>query len=411
MTSRQEITTPVVANPLADGFVTLKVATNEALEVLNLEPVPTTWKSDTGRPIYFRLPAISQQYQKGYDRDQAFVYIEPKFGKPFAAGSLQVGRFDERRNVLFVESGEITWDKGQINVSSFEVDTSTLNFGLGLPDGLYQVGYTLEYTKPTDGSPIPGYSIANVEDSLLSEASVGYAASSSSENHEAHRALSFEGAWWPGISTDANGETYTLDLQQMLFTDKFVLVGDTREVSTALLTVEYSTDSSTWTILSEVRPIDGRWEVPIYRNFKSRYWRFGFTDGDASIEEILYTGEAYFPDNRVSGSVQVATPYIDNFYEEVPGNYLLLASFELKRGLIDTVVDYRRIDTFRYEPVSDWTTDFQDSALMCLFNDVENYATKFLAPPTADFHLYGEMDTSVCYGLGEFDVIGEKVDA
>ena len=77
MTSKQEIVAPVVANPLADGFVNLKVATEEALEVLNLNPVATTWKSDVGRPVYFRLPAISQQYQKGYDRDQAFVYIDP----------------------------------------------------------------------------------------------------------------------------------------------------------------------------------------------------------------------------------------------------------------------------------------------------------------------------------------------
>ena len=411
MTSKQEIVAPVVANPLADGFVNLKVATEEALEVLSLRPIPTTWKSDSGRPIYHRLNSVSQQYQRGYDLDQAFVYLDPKFGKPYGAGSLQVGRFTDRSEVLFVESGEITWEKGQVEVPSFEVDTSTLNFGFGLVDGLYQVGYTLEYTEPVYDSLIPGYSVAKVEDSLLSEASVSFSATSASEYHEAYRALSFDGAWWPGVSTDANGETFTLDLQQELSSDKFVLVGDTREASTALLTVEYSTDNTTWKPLLEVRPIDGKWEVPVYRSFKSRYWRFGFTDGDGSIEEILYTGEAYFLDNRVTGPVQVATPYIDNFYEEIEGHYLLLASFELKRGLISSVTDYRRIDTFRYEPVSDWITDFQDSALMCLFDDVENYATKFLAPPTADFHLYKEMDTSVCFGLGEFDLNEEKVDA
>ncbi len=141
MTSKQEIVAPVVANPLADGFVNLRVATEEALEVLSLKPIPTTWKSDSGRPIYYRLNSISQQYQRGYDFDQAFVYLDPKFGKPYGAGSLQVGRFTDRNEVLFVESGEITWEKGQIEVPSFEVDTSTLNFGLGLIDGLGSTGY------------------------------------------------------------------------------------------------------------------------------------------------------------------------------------------------------------------------------------------------------------------------------
>ena len=411
MTSKRELVTPVVANPLADGFVNLRVATGEALEVLRLEPVPTTWKSDTGRPIYYRLPAISQQYQKGYDRDQAFVYIEPKFGKSFGAGSLQVGRTGDKLNILFVEGGEITWDKGQIIVAPFEVDTSTLNFGDGLTDGLYQVGYTLAYTEPVSDSPVPGYAIADVEDSLLSEAAIGFSATRASENHEAFRALSFEGAWWPGATTDADGETYTIDLRQKVSSDRFLITGDTREVTTALLTVEYSIDNATWTTLGEVKPIDGQWDVPVYTNFTARYWRFGFTSGTASIEEILYTGEAYFPDNRVTGPIQVATAYIDNFYEEVIGNYLLLASFEIKGGQIVTITDYRRIDTFRYEPVSDWTTDFQDSSLLCLFDDVERYATKFLAPPTADYHFYDEMETSVCSGLGEFDVIGEQVDA
>ena len=183
MTSKQEIIGPVVANPFADGFVNLKVATVEALDVLNLNPVPTTWASDEGRPIYFRLSSLSQQYQRGYDRDQAYVYIEPKFGKPYGEGSLQVGRFNDKKSVLFVESGEITWEKGQVQVSSFEVDTSTLNFGRGLIDGLYQVGYTLEYTNPVYDTLVPGYSVANVEDSLLSVAYEGNRASSSSENH------------------------------------------------------------------------------------------------------------------------------------------------------------------------------------------------------------------------------------
>ena len=75
----QDIAQPVATTPGANGIVTPKVATEEALKSLNLEPIKTVWGWER-RTILERLPAISETYQIGYDDDQAYVYIEPQFG-------------------------------------------------------------------------------------------------------------------------------------------------------------------------------------------------------------------------------------------------------------------------------------------------------------------------------------------
>ena len=79
-------------------------------------------------------------------------------------------------------------------------------------------------------------------------------------------------------------------------------------------------------------------------------------------------------------------------------------------GVISDVRDQRSFINRKYEPVAEWLTTFPDEQLTCLFDDVQNYSTKFLSPPTADFHFYYEMDDSICDGLGEL-TIGEEEDA
>ena len=45
-----------------------------------------------------------------------------------------------------------------------------------------------------------------------------------------------------------------------------------------------------------------------------------------------------------------------------------------------------------------------------MFDDVQHYATKYLSPPTADYHFYDELDDSICHGLGEL-TLGNEEDA
>ena len=78
MTSREELLSPAQTKVFSTGRVRPKVVADEVLEALQQKPVPTVWKNDGGRPILDRLPAVEEQYQKGYEADQAYVYVDPR---------------------------------------------------------------------------------------------------------------------------------------------------------------------------------------------------------------------------------------------------------------------------------------------------------------------------------------------
>ncbi len=415
--SLQETSTPIVATPNSRGVVQPKVATPEALQLLNLEPLKTVWGWE-GRTVLERLPAESQAYQLGYDKDQAYVYIEPQFGLGYGPGSIEVGYDTATQKVLSIEDGLITWKKGQAGVQLLQVDISTLNEGLGLQDGEYQTGYTLRVDYASSDSLIPGYSEVSVTDESLAKAALVVAASGQSGDHRKSFALestAVNETWWPGKTTAVNeyypGAWLVLDFLQPAVASAFKVVGDKNIQNTASCTLYYSDDAIVWNKSVEVRPIDNDWLFEVFGDTTHRYWKLFFWGGDAAVSDIRYTGNAYYPDNRTVGPVPIAEPYIDDLYEEIVGDFILLAHFTVVNGIISEVRDQRSFINRKYEPVAEWLTTFPDEQIRCLFDDVQNYSAKFLSPPTADFHFYNEMDDSICDGLGELTIGNEEEEA
>lgn len=401
---------PVNTQLRANGLAKPQVATAEFLRYAAIEPVPTVWGRPDGRPIYDRLPAIEQAYVKGYEKGQAYVYLDETTGNAFGPGSLSVGALTENPGILAVENGKITWVQGTVSVDAYEVNLRALNFGKGLPDGEYQIGYQLTYEPYVSDSPVPNYELKTVEDAPLFDAAILIAGSSFAPGHEPFHAVSEVGSWWPNNSRGAGnydpGSWLVLDYEQPVVADKFTVVGDENvEDPTASMAVYYSDDAIVWyAVDTQVTPVDGKWECTTDEAEPHRYWRFFFWDGQVSVGQLLYSGQAYFQNFTSSGPVTNATPYLDDIYADVEGEYILLATFTVVDGDVGTVADLRNITTTPYEPVADWLTDFQDQNLRCLFDDVERYSTKFLAPTTADYHYYDELDDSVCSGSGEFEL-------
>jgi hypothetical protein len=415
MITKQDLQSVAVAQIKSTGVVRPKVASEEALVSLERTPVKTVWGNDLGRPIYDRLPAISEQYKKGYDRDQAFVYLDPQFGQYEGPGSMEVVTFLDDPNILIVENGEITWHMGQVPVEGFNVDLTQLEAGNGAADGDYQVGYTLSYDVPVEDTLVPGYALASVENSTLGDAAISIGASGASQYHESYFAISdadIGTSWWPGINTVTGpyypGSWFVIDFRALVSPKKFEIIADPNEPNpTAKLALYGSNDAIVWEEVNEVRPTGDRWIATVPKPTEFRYWKFFFWDGTASISDILYSGTAYFPDLRVSGPIQIATPYFGGLYEEPPEDFLLLATITVRNYRVGKITDFRRFTSKKYEPVSSWLTDFQDSNLRCVFEAVENYSEFYLNPVTADFHFYKELDDSVCLGLGEFELNGE----
>jgi len=412
--SLQEISAPVVTTPASKGAVKPKVANPKALELLNLEPIKTVWGWQ-GRTILERMPAESQGYQIGYDEDQAYVYIEPQYGVTYGAGSIQVGFDEATRQTLSIQDGIITWKEGQAGVPLFRVDISRLNEGLGLQTGEYQVGYTLRVDYPENPSPIPGYSLVSVEDESLASSAVIIAASGGSAQHLSSYAIESTAAaqtWWPGNTTDVDdyfpGGWFVFDFQEVSVLNSLrVLAGDEEE-ATASCALYFSDDAILWKKTDEVRPVNNQWKFNALGDNRHRYWRLFFWGGNASVRDIRFTGQTYYPDSRTVGPVTIAEPYIDDLYEEVEGDHILLAHFTVAGGVISEVRDQRRFINRKYEPVSEWLTTFPDEQIRCLFDDVQNYSNKFLSPVTGDYHFYEEMDDSLCTGLGQLTLGTEE---
>jgi hypothetical protein len=381
-----------------------RVASEEALEVLNKKPIPTVWGQAYGLPIYDRLPGISQAYKIEAGPDSAYVYLSPNFPQREGPGSIQPGRLNDNFSWYVMENGTITWSNGQVEVPRLEVDLSSLNGGAGLNDGQYKAGYLMSYDIPA----VPAKAFASQTDAVLSEAYVAYAAGKDLVYHEDYKALSEDAAeaWWSNEDTSAgtytNGSWYVLDFKEPVWPERIQFVGQLGEEATAKLAVYYSDDAIIWNKQTQVNPANGSWtfQNSATTGVKKRYWRFFWWDGKVTVGNILYTGEALYEDARKNGPVSSAAPFIDDLFEEITDVHLLVATFEVQSQKIVSITDQRQFIQRKYEPVAQWLTSFEDLMLRCYFEDIEKYAALYMAPPTADYHFYNELDTNACSGEG-----------
>ena len=412
-TELQNTATTFQAN---SGVVQPKVINEEAQVALQQQSHKTVWGWDSGRPVYDRLPAITEQYQKAYKEDQLYVYLDPKLGVYDGPGSLQPVIFFDRPSVLAVNSGTITWKMGQHLAPGFEIDVSELEAGVGLPDGTYQVGYVMKYEIPVFESPVPGNIYAYLEDEDLGEGAVEIHVSNASEIHEGWQALNqlkVETSWWPGFTTDAGdyfpGSWAVLDFIDSVEAETFTLRTDPSEpFPTAKCALYWSDDGILWHHDNTVLPTARVYSVTTTEVDPHRFWKFFFWDGTCSISHILYRGFAYMPDHRVNKAIQTAVPYVGDLYEDPPENFILLSSFQIVNDQVGNLTDFRVFTSRKYEPVAKWVTADKDTHLRCMFDSVTNYSELFMSPITANYQIYEEMDNSECFGPGPI-TIGNQV--
>ena len=92
MTSREQLVKPVVTTVRSNGLVQPRVASEEALAVLNKKPIPTVWGQNYGLPVYDRLPGISKLTKSKLVQTQrtSTLHLTFKRGKVLEALSLVV---------------------------------------------------------------------------------------------------------------------------------------------------------------------------------------------------------------------------------------------------------------------------------------------------------------------------------
>ena len=147
----QEVQTSTTQNPL-------QVLSQQYIQVKGLEERPTEWVP-AGRPIYRRLPGVSETYQIDFFnvvpapntaaaaeiQDIGYVYV-PFEGSIYGSESLEV-KAAPTKKALLIQAGEIVWKYGKMSVLPTIVDLEVLD----ILSGQYEVAYQLIY----DDSPIP----------------------------------------------------------------------------------------------------------------------------------------------------------------------------------------------------------------------------------------------------------------
>ena len=403
---------PIVTRRLSEGQIDTKVLSEEAINVFRWKPIRTAWGYDFGRPFYDRLPAWSQAYKKGYDRDQAYVYYDhrknPRF---FGPNTLQVTVDPDDHNFLQVEDGEITWYGGQTPVNPVIVKIGDLDNGLGLQNGRYQVGYKLSLQPFVSDSPVEGYSLIEVEEQSLANAAVYLKSTEETVYHEDYQAITdFKESWVPRkdfvVQDYYPGAQYFLDFRTPVRAERFYITGDQNFGGSSKLAVYYSDDKIHWKKADDAVGLSGRWEALIGVNSRHRYWQFLFWDGEVSIESISYSGEALYPDLRVTGPVPLAQFYISSLYDTPEDEYIILASFDVKSNAIVGIKDLRKSTPYKYEPVSEWLSSPSDTQLRCMFDDVQEYDTRYMSPVEGHYKFYHEMENFMCTNQGSLTLEG-----
>jgi hypothetical protein len=385
---------PVIAIPAVTGLSRFDIISDTAREVKRLKPVPTVWGRSSGRPIYDRLPGASEGYRLDYFGDEkiGLVYIDPQFGTLSGPGSLEVGRLSDNGSILVIQSGTITWSFGQIPTTGLAIDLRSI-VADGVQDGVYQVGYYLDYTQPED----VGYVLYKVTDYSLSNTPSVYAASSEANYFPVEFAFSEidDGSWRPDEFGDAgdyeNGSSVFIDFTTPVTAEEFKLGGS--QISDARCALYSSEDAIVWSLDAQSF-FDGSWRLNVSRDTPARYWKFYFWNGKAEVTNILYSGEALFPNQRPSGPISTAEPFFeDDEFAEIDRPYILLAKVEVKNQQVVNVEDLRRQTSTKYEPVAKWLTDFQDRSLRSLITDISDYSSRYMAPPTAAEDMYLELSS------------------
>jgi hypothetical protein len=388
---------PVVTKPFVDGFATIEVITEEAQKVKFLEPELTVWGRPAGRPIYDRLPGVSQGYRLDFfgERDLGYVYIDPQYGRTFGPGSLLVGSWERDASVVVIENGTITWRHGQVEANALALDLRNVVED-GVPDGEYYVGYYLSYVNEQESDFISEYA---VKDSSLAATTALFQASRYAENHPATAAFSeiSDGTWLPTdfgyAGTYAAGTSLVIDFTKPLVEEEFVLKGGALGYDTATCALYRSNDGICWYFETQTKATNNEWRLLVSSEQPWRYWRIFFWGGAAEVSEITFTGVAVFRSKYVSTGVSVLEPFLEeiepNFNFELP--HALLAGIEVRNKQVVGVADYRQITSIKYEPVASWLTDFQDTSLKSLFDGISNYSDQYMAPPTAADVFYPDL--------------------
>lgn len=400
----------------------LNVLSPVYIDVKNLQNRPTEWVPG-GRPIYRRLPAVSETYQinffnvvtesnilslnKTLEGIEKIGYVYTPYGESINGPVSTEVVAAEGNKAFLIKGGVIIWEYGKDDVIPTIIDLQTIDLG----PGSYDVAYQLIY----DDAPSP--KLYQVEDFALTGQPLDITSSTDSITGWRYPAVnaflnttttrwSNEDTYFPSYAQVPTGSAYLEWSSELTaaytnitlrcpsgtaYSGDATLYYVNNGISSEVQTVSVSSDSSGQLFEFSI-------EDPVLQTG----WRVEFSSPKVSIQAVTVSGQVTLlektsglrPLTRLVLYKTGALPktVITSGGEEVPATYCRLAIVNVDNAYnVLSIIDQRQIIHRDYTPVADWLTKPFDENLIDLYEQVIDYANLWMAPPTCMKQEYADL--------------------
>ena len=404
--------TPEIQTTLRTSRINL--LSPQFIEARNLYSRPTEWVPG-GRPIYRRLPAISETYQidffnivpesnvgPGYIEEVGYVFV-PWGESDLSSSSVRVS-ISESKGDLIISSGSLVWRQGKTFVYPALINLEVLE----VLNGRYDLAYQLIYNS----DPLPfQYSVT---DFALTGLPLTITASTDSITGWRYPAVnafldtttlkwSTEDSYYPSYAQPTSSYIQWESVLAQSY-ESITLRCPTGTAYTCTATLYYVNNG----VLSEVTSVEvssdttGQYfTLNITGPVLQTGWRVEFSSTKISIQSIMVTGVITRLERPSVPVPRASLVLYPSGTLPVGETFCSLAEITVNNDFqVTKLRDTRDIIRRDYTPVSDWLTKPFDTDLINLYEEVSIYPTTWMNPPTAMRQEYE--------GLTQYQVIVEN---
>ena len=395
--------TPEVQTTLQSSRINL--LSPQYIEAKNLESRPTEWVPG-GRPIYRRLPAISETYQidffnivpesnvgPGYIEEIGYVFVP--WGESALGSSSVLVSVSESKRDLIISSGNLVWKQGKTFVYPALINLEVLD----VLNGKYDLAYQLIYND----EPLPyQYSVT---DFALTGLPLTITASTDSITGWRYPAVnafldtttlnwSTEDSYYPSYAQPTSSYIQWDSALAQSYTS-ITLRCPTGTAYTGTATLYYVNNG----VLSEVTSTEvssdttGQYfTLNITEQVLQTGWRAEFSSIKVSIQSITVTGVITLLEKPSVLVPRASLVLYPSGTLPVGETFCSLAEITVNNEFqVTKLKDTREIIRRDYTPVADWLTKPFDTDLINLYEEVSTYPTTWMNPPTAIKQEYVEL--------------------
>lgn len=384
-------TTKIQTTP---SSVSIQYLSPQYIETESLESRPTQWVPG-GRPIYNRLPAVSQTYRTdfNYDENKGYVLVFP--GESTSGPQTLQLISSEDKKFLIVKGGSIVWKYGQTAVEPVIIDLEAV----GLQSTRYFIGYQLYY----DNAPIAGQ--YEVSDFYLGGLPLTINSSTDSVKgwrySPANVFVESERVWKNSdnvLPTYVQPSSAYLSWESALAAySKIVLRCPASGKFSGQASLSYKVGNN-WSYVQttniQTDSTSQYFEFVIDSPSFQEGWKVTWTDLSVQVNEVKVSGivtvetqpSTYRPQSNLVAwpANTVPTSFKNSLGEDIPLIFCGLGYIDVDSQFrVEKITDIRETVNTGFQPVADWLTRPWDEDLIQNFEQVSGYPELWMSPQNA----------------------------